>query len=135
VFTSTDEAEQFLGRPWELLGDDPEIGPKLGALDRVLGAEYEDPKAVLRIICKDGTVKVERGSQVPEPDVMLQMTADTGHRFWQGAVNIPMALAKKDVAAVGKMSDVMKVLPFLNPGFDLYKQYLRDQNREDLLGR
>lgn len=134
VFADVAEAEQILGRPWELLGEDPEVGPKIGALNKVYVAEYEDPAAKLTIYCADGTVRVERGVS-GEADATLRMSADTGNRFWQGAVNLPMALAKKEVALDGKMSDVMACLPYLGPGYELYKQYLHDQGREDLIGR
>jgi hypothetical protein len=63
------------------------------------------------------------------------MASDTGHRFWQGSVNIPLALSKQEVSVDGKMSDVMLALPFLGPGYELYKQHLKDAGREDLLGR
>lgn len=135
VFTTTEEAEHFLGRPWELLGEDPVVGPKIGSLEKVLGAEYEDPRASLRIYCTGGTVRVERGVTDQPGDVILSMAADTGHRFWQGAVNIPMALSKQEVKVDGKMSDVMLVLPYLGAGYDMYKQFLKDEGREELIGR
>jgi hypothetical protein len=135
IFTSTEEAEHFLGRPWELLGEDPQVGPKLGALDKVLGADYVDPDGSLRIHCTGGTVRVERGTAGQPGDVILQMSADTGHRFWQGAVNIPMALSKQEVTVEGKMSDVMSILPYLSKGFEKYKQVLEEENRTELIGR
>jgi hypothetical protein len=135
IFTNTEEAEHFLGRPWELLGEDPEIGPKLGGLGKTLGAEYVDPEGSLRIHCADGSVRVERGTAGEPGDVILHMDADTGHRFWQGAVNIPLALSRQQVKVEGKMSDVMSILPYLNAGFEKYKQFLREEQREELIGR
>jgi hypothetical protein len=135
VFKTTEEAEHFLGRPWELLGEDPVIGPKFAALNKVMGAEYEEPQASIRIHCKDGTVRVERGTAGEPCDLTLHMASDTGHRFWQGAVNIPMALSKQQVKVDGKMSDVMSILPFMSPGFAMYKQCLKDEGREDLIGQ
>jgi hypothetical protein len=135
IFTSTEEAEHFLGRPWELLGEDPEIGPKLGSLDKVLGADYVEPEGSIRIHCTGGTVRVERGTAGQPGDVILEMSADTGHRFWQGAVNIPIALSTQQVKVEGKMSDVMSILPFLSKGFEMYTQVLRDEDRAELIGR
>lgn len=135
IFTTTAEAEHFLGRPWELLGEDPEIGPKLGSLEKVLGAEYVDPEGSIRIHCTGGTVRVERGTAGQPGDVILHMSGDTGHRFWQGAVNIPVALSSQQVKVEGKMSDVMSILPFLSRGFEKYKRFLVDEDRAELVGR
>jgi hypothetical protein len=134
VFKTTTEAEYFLGRPWEMLGEDPDIGPKLGALNKVLGADYQNPGGGVRVHCKDGTVRVERGTAGQPGDIILSMDADVGHRFWQGAVNIPMALSKQQVKVEGKMSDVMSILPFLGPGFEMYKGFLHAEGRDDLIG-
>jgi hypothetical protein len=134
IFKTTDEAEYFLGRPWEMLGEDPEIGPKLGSLNKVLGAEYQNPSGSIRIHCMDNQVRVERSTAGQPSDIVLAMDADVGHRFWQGAVNMPLALSKRQVTVEGKMSDVMSILPFLGPGFEMYKAFLHAEGRDDLVG-
>src|SRR5258706_4518737 len=44
VFKDGEEASQFIGRIWELLGEDPDIGPKLVATNLVLRGRYTDPE-------------------------------------------------------------------------------------------
>ena len=134
IFKTPDEVEYFLGRPWEMLGEDPEIGPKLGSLNKVLGADYENPSASIRIHCTNNQVRVERGTAGQPSDIVLAMDADVGHRFWQGAVNMPVALSRGQVTVGGKMSDVMSILPFLGRGFEMYKAFLHAEGRDDLIG-
>lgn len=133
VFTDTDEAAQYLGRIWELLAADPEIGPKLAATNLVLRGRYTDPDFQATVTCRDGSVKVEYGESDAQPDVTLTLSADTGHRFWLGSLNLPMAMARKQVQTDGKMSAVMKVLPFLKPAYGIYRDHCTAQGREDLL--
>jgi hypothetical protein len=133
VFKDQDEAARFIGRIWELLGDDADIGPKLAASNQVLRGSYTDPVYQVTITCKDGAVKVEHGENDLEADATLILTADTGHHFWLGAVNIPMALARGQIKADGKMSAIMKLLPILKPGYAIYRDHLVREGREDLL--
>jgi putative sterol carrier protein len=133
VFKDSTEASQFIGRIWELLADDPDIGPKLAATNLVMRGSYTDPDYVVTIYCQAGSIKVEHGDTTTEADATLILSADTGHRFWLGAVNLPMALARGQVKAEGKMSEVMKVLPFLKPAYDIYRAHLVAAGRDDLL--
>lgn len=133
VFKNADEAGRFIGHIWELLGEDPDVGPKLAATNLVMRGVYTDPVYQVTIVCKDGAVKIEHGESDIEADATLILSADTGHHFWLGAVNIPMSLARGQIKAEGKMSEIMKVLPFLKPAFQIYKDYLVREGREDLL--
>ena len=133
VFKDGNEASQFIGRIWELIGEDPDIGPKLVATNLVLRGTYTDPEYQVTVSCGDGSVKVEHGESGTAPDVTLLLTADMGHRFWLGALNLPMALARREIQLEGKMSEVMKVLPFLKPGFQIYRDHLVREGRAELL--
>lgn len=133
VFKDAEEAAQFIGRIWELLADDPEIGPKLIATNLALRGCYTDPEYQVTVICQDGSVKVEHGESDTVADVTLHLRADIGHRFWLGALNLPMALARREVRLEGKMSEVMKILPFLKPAYGIYRAHLVASGREDLL--
>src|SRR4051812_9812105 len=112
VFKDADEASQYIGRIWELIGDDPGIGPKLGATNLVMRGSYPDIDYQVTITGRDGSVKVEHGETDTVPDATLILSSDMGHRFWLGAVNLPMALARGQIKAEGKMSEIMKTLPF-----------------------
>ena len=133
VFKDGNEASQFIGRIWELIGEDPDIGPKLVATNLVLRGRYTDPEYQVTVSCRDGSVKVEHGESGTAADVTLLLSADMGNRFWLGAVNMPMALARREIQLEGKMSEVMKVLPFLKPAFAIYRSHVVASGREDLL--
>jgi hypothetical protein len=133
LFKDSNEAAEFIGRIWELMGDDPDIGPKLAATNLVLRGVYTDPSYQVTVICSDGSIRVQHGASEVVPDVTLHLTADLGHRFWLGAVNLPMALARGQIKADGKMSEVMKTLPFLKPAYQIYRDHVVGEGRDDLL--
>ncbi|MEW6475465.1 MAG: SCP2 sterol-binding domain-containing protein [Actinomycetota bacterium] len=132
-FTSSDEAAQYIGKVWELIGEDPDLGPKLGNANLVMKGVYSDPPLEVTIECRDGKVVSHIGDCAVEADATLTMAADTGHKFFLGALNLPLAMAKGQVKAEGKMTSVMKLLPFMKPAFTRYREYLKEQGREDLL--
>ena len=89
VFKDADEAAAFIGRIWELLADDPEVGPKLAATGLVLRGIYTDPVYQVTIVCSEGSIKVVHGETDIQSDAALLLTGDMGHHFWLGAVNTP----------------------------------------------
>ena len=61
------------------------------------------------------------------------MTADTGHRFWLGGVNVTVALARGEIKASGPVAKILKLVPLAKPVFPRYKAQLEAQGRTDLL--
>jgi hypothetical protein len=134
VFKDTREAEHFLGAIWERMGADPKLGPKLMDSNLVMRLAYTEPSATVTVSCDDRGVVLERGMSPTEPQLTLRMTADTGNRFWLGAVkNIPMALKRGEIKTEGQLPNVMKLMPVLLPAFKLYRTLLAEAGRSDLI--
>ncbi|WP_047154034.1 hypothetical protein [Aneurinibacillus tyrosinisolvens] len=68
-----------------------------------------------------------------QPLLTFKMNADVGHRFWLGKVDLSQALARQQMQAVGPLSKALKVVPALQPLYGMYKDYLVQINREDLI--
>jgi hypothetical protein len=68
-----------------------------------------------------------------EPEVTMQMDADTAHRFWLGRVNVTVALARGQMKARGPVAKILKLVPLVKPAFPLYEEQLRAAGRTDLL--
>jgi hypothetical protein len=54
------------------------------------------------------------------PVVTMKMSLDTAHWFWLRKVNIPKALALRQIKAKGPVGKVLKLLPLLKPGQEMY---------------
>ena len=63
----------------------------------------------------------------------MTMTADTGNAYWQGKVNLPLAMAKSKIKVQGNVAALLKLAPL---GKKLYPRYiatLQADGRDDLL--
>lgn len=69
----------------------------------------------------------------PAPDVTFESSGEVGNRFWQGRLNVPMALARGQVKAKGAINRALKLLPILPGLFETYKEVLREKGAEELL--
>jgi putative sterol carrier protein len=65
--------------------------------------------------------------------VQLRMSSDNSNKFWQGKLNLTLAIAQRKVKLDGKRSVALKLLPLTGPLFEQYRQLLKDNGRQDLL--
>jgi alcohol dehydrogenase len=63
-----------------------------------------------------------------EPEVEFTLQADIAHYFWHGQVNLMQALARKEVIPKGNLPRAMRLLPLLEPLYELYPNYLRSRD-------
>ena len=59
---------------------------------------------------------------LPKSDVSFESSADVGHQFWSGHMDIPNALARGQVKAKGAITKALKLIPLLPPLYDVYNQ-------------
>ncbi|HRP68341.1 MAG TPA: hypothetical protein PLY93_02295, partial [Turneriella sp.] len=62
------------------------------------------------------------------PEVEFTLSSDMSHYFWHGQVNLMQALARKEVIPKGNLPRAMRLLPLLEPLYELYPQYLRERD-------
>lgn len=132
LFKDADEVYQFLGEIFKMGVNDPELGPKFKKVGAVIKLDYTDPPAIISVDFGNGVVEFGPDSNLV-PEVEMQMTADTAHRFWLGKVNVAMAMAKGQIRTKGSMPKVMKIVPITRPLFASYDKLLRDAGRVDLI--
>jgi hypothetical protein len=63
----------------------------------------------------------------------MSMTADTGNAYWQGKVNLPLAMAKKKIKVDGNVGSLLKLAPLGKKLYARYIERLQSDGREDLL--
>lgn len=130
-FNDAAEVRQFLGGIFELAFADAEIGPKLRGTGIVLKTTYSDPAATLIIDAVNGEVRV--GDASTEATAEMSMTADTGNAYWQGKVNLPLAMAKSKIKVTGNVASLLKLAPLGKKLYPMYVENLRTNGRDDLL--
>jgi hypothetical protein len=131
-FNNSEEVNKYIGGIFENAFDDPEIGPKLVDTGLVVAFDFSDPEAVVVV---DMPNKVVTNGQAggPAPSATMTMTADTGNAYWQGKVNLPLAMAKRKVTVDGNVASLLKLAPLGKKLYGSYIQRLKEDGREDLI--
>jgi putative sterol carrier protein len=131
-----DEAEvyEFIGKLFEDLAEDDELGPKFRRADTIVQYQYRNPESQITVKLKEGEEpQVDLGPTDLEPEVVMTMEADTAHKFWLGKVNVTVALARGQMKAKGPVAKILKLVPLVKPVFPRYRKMLADAGRTDLV--
>ena len=131
-FTSSDEVRQYLGGIWEAAYADPEIGPKLKATGIVLTFDYSDPDTKITFDAESGEV-VLGDIEGRKPTATMTMTSDIANRYWQGKVNLPIAMAKGQIKVGGNIAGLLKLAPLGKKLYPMYVGMLTADGRADLV--
>jgi len=131
-FADSDQVMKYLGGIWELAFADPEIGPKLEATGVVLTFNYRDPDTVITLDAGERRVVI---GEIPgkKASATMAMTADVANRYWQGKVNLPIAMAKQQIKVGGNIAGMLKLAPLGKKLYPLYTDSLTSDGRADLL--
>jgi hypothetical protein len=133
-FKDEDEVYRFIGRLFQELAVDPELGPRFQNANTTVQYQMTDPAS--QITCKlrrDEEIQIDLGPSELEPEVIMIMEADTAHQFWLGNVNITVALARGEITAKGPVAKILKLVPLVKPVFPRYQGMLREAGRADLI--
>ena len=130
-FADAAEVRRYLGGVFEAAFADPEIGPKLRGTGIVLKTIYTAPEATVLIDTTTGTV----AEAAPDADctASMSMTADVGNAYWQGKVNLPLAMAKSKIKVEGNVAALLKLAPLGKKLYPRYIETLQADGRDDLL--
>ena len=118
---------------YELLKNNPEIGPKLAQSNLCVQFRYKNPSAVITIDATGAELKIVQGDFDGQPEVVLTMNADFAHAFWHGKANLISALTRRQVKAKGNVPKTIKLLPILKPSYALYPKFLADKGLRHLV--
>jgi hypothetical protein len=131
-FNNSEEVTKYIGGIFESAFDDPEIGQKLVDTGLVVAFDFSDPNAVV-VVDMPNKVVTSGHAGGPSPVATMTMTADIGNAYWQGKVNLPMAMAKRKVKVDGNVASLLKLAPLGKKLYGGYIQRLKDDGREDLI--
>ncbi len=123
VFKDTALAQELFEDLWSKMITETEFGKELKRAEITILFVVHDPD-LLMYVDENGPVFGEE-AQAKTPVVTMKMSLDTAHWFWLKKVNIPKALALRQIKAKGPVGKVLKVLPLLKPGQDMYPDYCK----------
>jgi hypothetical protein len=142
IFKDIEELRTCFGRLYDEAQRDSRIAPKIKDSHLVIQFRYDDPRAVVTINAaappsQHGTYFDVFWTEDPDlrPDIEMTMKADVAHQFWHGKVNLMVALARRQIVAKGPIPKILKLLPAVEPMYEMYPRILHDLGRDDLILR
>ncbi|AEF40639.1 SCP2 sterol-binding domain-containing protein [Hoyosella subflava] len=128
---TADDLYKYIGMAFEQAKSDPKLVQKLSSVPGVIKVIATEPDGCM-IIDHPGVTAVP-GSPDGEADATLRMTGDFANRFWQGDLNLTMAVTRGDIVLEGKMALIAKAIPAQMKLFPIYIELLKSDGRTDLL--
>lgn len=139
TFRDTQQFYACVGELMERAKRDPRIGPKIAKSGIIIQFRYQQPEAITTIDARGkptqagAFVDVVNGPCALKPDVVMTMKADVSHAFWHGKVNLVAALARRDIIASGPIPKILKLLPAIEPLYQMYPALLREKGLGSLV--
>jgi hypothetical protein len=139
-FKDSKECDDILGGFFrkmseDLAGKDPVlvgIQSKLAGIDFIVKFVWSEPELTLTLDFTKDPFSVLINDVSVNPTATFTLSADTGHKFWHGQVNLAKALTMKTIVARGPLSKILKLLPVIVPLYERYPAYLKQIGRADL---
>jgi hypothetical protein len=139
-FKDSQECDQILGGFFRKMsegvaGKDPvlvEIQRKLAEMGLIVKFVWREPVLSLTLDFTKDPFGVYANDETINPTATFTLTADNGHKFWHGQINLAKALTTKTIVARGPIPKILKLLPVIEPMYKRYPAYLKDIGRADL---
>ena len=132
-FRSAEELYTLLDALFHRLRAIPEIRQALTASPMIVRFRFHDPTGEVTIDLRQDPPQWTFGPSDLPADVEMIQSADTAHRFWMGQLNVPQAIATRQIIARGNIPKALRLLPALRPAFQVYPQVLRELGMTHLL--
>jgi hypothetical protein len=131
-FKSANEFREVIGRAFELMSIDPDMGPKLREAETPQRWEFPDLELVVNVTAAedgdDGNLRWEWSDDVSwEPEVYMTMDSSIANRYFQGKENIAMAVARRRIKTSGNVKKALALVPVTKPVFAQYRAMIEEE--------
>ena len=77
--------------------------------------------------------EIGEGAGMAAPLATMRMSSELGSAYWQGKVNLPLAMARGKIKVDGNVASLLKIAPLGKKLFPKYVETLKAAGREDLV--
>ena len=125
-FASKAEFKEVMDRLFEIMSEDPEMGPKLRDADVPQRFEFDDLDLVMNVRAarpgEQANLYWEWTDEVDwEPRVRMKMSSEVANRYFQGKENIPLAIARRRIKTGGDIRASLALIPITKPIYERYR--------------
>ena len=134
VFESNDALYNAMEMMAEKVRNDQPLFKKLVSTNIVCQMKFTNlDSASVTARAKDNELDFEFGESSIKPDATVSGTDDVFVKFWQGKVNLTMAMAKGQIKLGGAVASIMKLVPRLKGCYPKWIEVLEEIGRSDLI--
>ncbi len=130
-FRSEQELREVMDRTFQIMCDDPDMGPKLRNADTPQRFEFSDVDLVVNIRAgspEEPNLVWEWSDDVAwEPKVRMTMSSETANRYFQGKENVAIAIARRRIKAGGDVKAALAIIPITKPLFERYREMVASE--------
>jgi len=123
AFKDAAQVQELFGELWTTMIRETDFGSKLREGGISILFEIREPEFTMYVDENGPCFGEEAKGKTPK--VTLRMALNTAHQFWLDKLNIPKALALRHITAKGPVQTVLKLLPLLKPGQQMYPEYCK----------
>ncbi len=121
IFPDAMRIEEMFGDLWTTMIRESDFGDKVKGISVLF--VIHDPE-IKMYVDQNGPL-FGQDAATRKPTLTMKMSGETVHRFWLKKLNVPKALALGRIRARGPVNKVLKLLPLLKLGYELYPDYCR----------
>jgi hypothetical protein len=131
-FSSPKEFRAVIDRVFQLMDEDPDMGPKLRDADVPQRFEFPDVDMVMNVRAaregEEGNLHWEWTDDVDwKPKVKMEMSSETANKYFQGKENVPMAIARRRIKTGGDVKAALSLIPITKPVYASYREMLEQE--------
>ena len=130
-FRDAEDLHRYVGGIFVRALEDAVLGPKLVATGVRLKVVTTEPDATLILDLPQREIRL--GATDEAADATMRMASELANRFWQGKVNLPVAMARGQVKVEGRVGALLKLVPSTKQLFPAYVDLVKGDGRDDLL--
>jgi putative sterol carrier protein len=135
LFKDDQEVYKYLAQIFQVAMTDPDLVAKTKGSGLIVRIDYTDPDSTIGVVFDEGSLYLGL-SELPAgftPNMELKMSADDGHKFWLGKLNMTAAMARGKVRVKGSVPKMLKLMPLAKPLRARYEKILANDGRQDLI--
>jgi hypothetical protein len=137
-FRDAGELRAVMDGLFQMLSDDPQIGPALRRADTPQRFEFTDFGETLDVAPapagEPANLRWTWSGDAPwTPAVTMRLKSDVANSFWQGKLNVILATATGKIRMQGDQRKALELGPIIKPVYGRYRQMLADAGHAHLL--
>lgn len=116
-----------MDRIFQMMSEDPEMGPRLRDADVPQRFEFQDVDQVLNVRAagadEPGNLFWLWTDEIDwSPRVRMTMSSETANRYFQGRENIAYAIARRRIKTSGDLGAALELIPITKPIYERYRE-------------